>query len=537
MAAKAIERWNLNDNEQAARGSQQIPSPQSFWWFVVSHYHLDNNKIPSNFMERGWAWRLWWIVSLTLCFLGKRHHDEDAPRPANDLPHRRLSCAWHEWARKVVCAEGEPSKGAPSADGGKKPKVLPKEVPWWQKTQEATKALNAANPYTYPLCKKMLKLQQLSTKTGRLDLGFDIFEYPMPEDRPPSGGRLPPPTGKKAAAPRGEKQARPPPNHQLRLRQLGSVQPSKDFPEENSTSIGGFNTSKGNGTPEAQSKQRRFLRKGNSQPSIPRVKEKSIVICYSGQQRGFGDNDPGNSDVNAATNHLERFIEPLGHMGFGEVLVFFSVANGEKLSKPVRRRFADSSAVEDTHVETVPPYHGDPQKSLHPQYYGIEHCGRIIADAERRRRRPFDFSARLRYDLLFRDNVEPRANSNGLVQAPHPTKNSFAALLPAWPIWNPGALGGVDILLFQKHSRQRMEGLQRCLPQDVFFVAAHTGGDSTAEWAFGGPHRMRGHVSGDSRDHYEAILLGRAFDEHKRITTLFSCGGLTCWELKQGHAL
>ena len=53
----------------------------------------------------------------------------------------------------------------------------------------------------------------------------------------------------------------------------------------------------------------------------------------------------------------------------------------------------------------------------------------------------------------------------------------------------------------------------------------------TSAWLFTGNHRIRGHVSGDIRDHYEATLLGNAFDRHALIGVMYSCAGMPCWTL------
>jgi len=137
----------------------------------------------------------------------------------------------------------------------------------------------------------------------------------------------------------------------------------------------------------------------------------------------------------------------------------------------------------------------------------------------------------MRYDLKFTDILQPWAKGRNDFSKLH----SFSELLPVWPIWK--SKSDVDIIMFQKHSKLRNDNVQRCLPQDVFFVARAARLDSlngfTAAWPFQGSHPRRNFLTGDNRDHYEATLLGPAIDRRARIAVLFSCGSTDCWALNR----
>ena len=151
----------------------------------------------------------------------------------------------------------------------------------------------------------------------------------------------------------------------------------------------------------------------------------SIVICYSGQQRGFGVGPYEGNGAGVATNHVEYLLAPLRHgrSEFGD----FGGGGGKRkrTSRPAWRGFdyvdvafslTDGEAVPRAAVELYSKYATtivaddlDPRETRlsldragHPQYAGIRHCGSLIDALERRHRRAFDFAIRMRYDFLFR---------------------------------------------------------------------------------------------------------------------------------------
>jgi len=258
--------------------------------------------------------------------------------------------------------------------------------------------------------------------------------------------------------------------------------------------------------------------------------ERSIFICYSGQLRGF------NGDGSAAQNHIDNFIKPLKReVGFKDVTVGFVLNHQEVIPKKIAALYNTESNVDRVVMGAVSQSQAIEERGpLHPQFLGIESCGHLILKEEIQRGRAYDFSVRMRYDLQFRDNLEAWE----LKKAYRAQLHSFARLVPAWPIWKTNS--PIQIALFQKHYKLRTDNIQRCLPQDVFFVARAAPVPSpiglSAAWPFLGNHTLRNHVSGDTRDHYEATLLGQAFDRGARIAVLFSCGGASCWELQEPTA-
>ena len=252
--------------------------------------------------------------------------------------------------------------------------------------------------------------------------------------------------------------------------------------------------------------------------------ESSIIICYSGQTRGF------NEGSGAAQNHINYFIKPLRDgMGFKNITVVFALNDKDLITNKTLAIFNRSTIVDKIAMGTIAA--DKSRRRLHPQYLGIEACGRLISKEEELRGKIFVFSVRIRYDLKFIDKLHSRQrrgdNSSQLY--------SFSELLPVWPIWKPNPK--VDITLFQKHSKLRNDNIQRCLPQDVFFVAragpVNAPNGISAAWPFQGSHTYRGYLTGDNRDHYEATLLGPAFDRRARIAVISSCGGSICWDLNR----
>ena len=105
------------------------------------------------------------------------------------------------------------------------------------------------------------------------------------------------------------------------------------------------------------------------------------------------------------------------------------VLGGESLTAAVQQKFSETKGVSRFIIEQVQTDNAGNRPLLHPQFLGIEHFGRIISAAEEQREMPLDFSVRLRYDLFFCVNIEPRKKNDGVQHAAEPRKNS-AALSP-----------------------------------------------------------------------------------------------------------
>ena len=469
------------------------------------------------------VWRSWLVLTaLTLAvasLLPTNGFNDISTQPLMAWRHqpqrRRLSCAWQAWANKVACS-AEDSKFnatttpvAPNHSGDPDNKKA-----WWQQHQDSIAVKKPKTEYLF-LCRKMLELRHGSARVtgGRLALNFDSFVYPHPHHRRRLADALASNISMSET--------------QIHIEKRNNANCSMVEQIKNSS---GSRSNIASTTEMVGSTPQLAL---NSTLSL----SKSVILCYSGLLRRF--------DSNAIPqDHIRMLIGPLreSSLGISELVVAFSLTNGEELPEAVQKLYSADRLSTELITENIDPtiLLNDQRRHQngHQQFFGIEHCGRIIRHAETKRKRAFDFSVRLRYDLHFRDGP----------------LGSFAKLVPTWPVWwesKCGPQANIDVFMFQKHARRdRTENSVRCIPQDVFFVTRarqaplprlrsrnssllpSVTAEMTSAWLFEGDHRIRGHVSGDNHDHYEATLLGRAFDSEARIATAYTCGGVPCWLLK-----
>ena len=246
---------------------------------------------------------------------------------------------------------------------------------------------------------------------------------------------------------------------------------------------------------------------------LPTHSLRDVVLCYSGQLRGFG------KVGNVLENHLEAFIEPLSKRPLSlRVQVVFILSYGEKIDGDIANRYR-KHGVSAVHTEAMPT---DYRSGDHPMFRSIKFGGSVIKKLEVQQGRAFDFGVRIRYDVSF------LAGKGGAIV--------FGNLVPMWPIWNVSS-AAPTLLLFQKSNPSRPRAQQECLPQDVFFVSKSQRespgtGPMTSGWLFSGNHSIGQKWTADQRDHYEAMLLVDAVRRKSRVATVISCGGPPpCFEI------
>lgn len=276
-----------------------------------------------------------------------------------------------------------------------------------------------------PICKKMANVTHGTARVGNLGVNFDKFTYPIaanrlkhdPSDSPHNGSDSTDNTNVTAVVERD-----PVVEAQSELNSTRTTdEPGRSGRGESLTFV----------VPD--------------EDPTNKVTSRSVFICYSGLLRGFGTTD-------AAVNHVERFVKPLRLspvLGISELVVAFSLTNQEVLPPVVHAMFSRSNVSTKVITAQISPsvIENDQRGQLHPQFFGIEHCGRLITSAETARKRAFDFAVRMRYDIYFRDGP----------------LGSFGKLVPAWPIWYTEKVN-MDVALFGKHGH-RSENELRCLPQ------------------------------------------------------------------------
>jgi hypothetical protein len=216
------------------------------------------------------------------------------------------------------------------------------------------------------------------------------------------------------------------------------------------------------------------------------VRGTGVVVCYSGLLHGFGGNRS-----RILLNHVRQVIAPLSRLFPDETHVLFSTAFDSVYGKESHANLPDAvfdaltnSGIAPSLVHTERRPHDDMAfKSMHKQYIGIEHCGRMIRARQQMRGRPFAFAVRMRYDVL----LDERAS------------------LEAWPIWdskNPRAspVTALTKYVLANTTRPASRGMNlhgcpwqlpsfRCVPQDVLFVVRHTAALGHVEDIFLSSHR------------------------------------------------
>jgi hypothetical protein len=265
----------------------------------------------------------------------------------------------------VVCA------GTPAAASPVRKKEGPKE--FWQKELEVAKNLNGGLHYTYPVCHMMKELIHAHTRglgpDKNLVLSYDRFVYPPPlpgkgpppkqpqqQEQPGKGPPPPPPPPPKPLASRGKGSPQPPPGPRRRLRRrraggggssermvvdANATSPSPErqrrfaplaHASRNSSRLlgSGHHRHPRSSSRDDRGRRRRSLRhapgpdESRERAARPSVRGKRIILCYSGELRGFGSGE-------VAGNHLHKLVRPLTEepLRFGSLAVAFSLTNGE----------------------------------------------------------------------------------------------------------------------------------------------------------------------------------------------------------------